>query len=149
MYIAQVNIAKMKDTMESELMSDFVGALEEVNALAESASGFKWRLKGDDDNAMAIRVFEDNFLIINMSVWEDVESLKSFVYSGRHIDVYRKKKKWFHSMSDHHMAMWFIEKDHIPTPEEAKEKLSYMNENGESIHAFTFKGKYSYSDLKK
>ena len=148
MHLAQINIAQMKDTMESDLMSDFVANLDEVNELAEASEGFIWRLKGDDNNAMAIRVFEDDFLIINMSVWKDVDSLHNFVYSGKHLEVYRRKKEWFHKMNNMHMAMWYIPENHIPTPEEAKAKLAYINENGESPQAFTFKSRFQPHDLK-
>ena len=141
-YLAQVNIALMKDTMDSKLMHGFVSALDEVNALADVAEGFIWRLKGDNDNALAMRVFEDDFLVINMSVWRDVDSLKTFVYSDRHLEVYRQKKKWFHKMKSHHMALWYILPDHIPHPDEAKQKLEYLNINGESPLAFTFKSQY-------
>lgn len=148
MYLAQVNIAKMKDAADSELMSDFVSAIDAVNEVAEAAPGFIWRLKGDENNALAIRVFEDNYLLINMSIWKDVESLKSFLYSGKHLDVYRKKKKWFHEMDDHHMAMWFVPLNEKPTPQEAKQKLEHLNKHGETIHAFTFRSNFNIADLK-
>ena len=148
MHLAQINIAQMKDTMESDIMSDFVANLDEVNELAEASEGFIWRLKGDDNNAMAIRVFEDDFLIINMSVWKDVDSLHKFVYSGKHLEIYRRKKEWFHKMNNMHMAMWYISENHIPTPVEAKVKLAYINEYGETSQAFTFKSGFQPHDLK-
>ena len=147
MHLAQVNIAQMKDSIDSVLMSDFVSSLDEVNALAEKSEGFIWRFKGDDNNATALRVFEDNFLIINMSVWINIQSLHNFVYSGRHLEVYRRKKEWFHQMKNMHMAMWYVPDGHEPKPEEAKEKLSYINEHGETPISFTFKSRYSLNDL--
>lgn len=129
----------MKFDIDSEEMSGFVNNLERINAIADKAEGFIWRLTGEEDNATAIQVFEDNYLIINMSVWKDIESLFNYVYHSGHLEVYKRKKEWFHHMEDMHMAFWHIEEGHIPTPQEAKDRLEYINKHGESEYAFTFK----------
>jgi uncharacterized protein YfaA (DUF2138 family) len=66
--LAQVNISKLLEPIDSPLLADFVAQLDEINALAEQSKGFVWRLKGDSENATALRVFEDDMIIINMSV---------------------------------------------------------------------------------
>ena len=53
-HIAQINIAQAKDTMDSATMADFVARLDEINALAEGAPGFVWRLKTEDGNAISL-----------------------------------------------------------------------------------------------
>ncbi len=147
MHLAQVNIAQMKGQIQSNVMSDFVANLDEVNTFAESSEGFIWRLKGDENNATALRVFDNEFLIISMSVWKDMECLHNFVYNGKHLEIYRRKKEWFHSMTNMHMAMWYIPVGHEPSPDEAKTKLAFINNHGESPLAFTFKNKFSPEDL--
>jgi len=149
MQIAQINIARMIAPLDSPVMQDFVANLDYINGLAENYKGFVWRLKGDDNNATAIRVFEDDFLIINLSVWKDMERLFEFVYQSAHIEVLKRKKEWFEHMRPAHMAIWYIEDDEYPSPQDARERLEYLREHGPTPHAFTFKERFSVSDLNK
>ncbi len=146
MHLAQVNIARMLAPIDDPVMSDFVNNLDRINEIAERNKGFVWRLKGDENNAIALRVFADDFLIINMSVWESKDSLFEFTYSSAHVEVLKRKKEWFQKMTDMHMALWFVEIGHEPTPEEAKDRLLYLNEHGETPYAFGFKGAYIADD---
>ncbi len=148
MHLAQVNIAEMIAPINDPVMADFVNNLDRINALAESSEGFVWRLKGDENNATAIRVFDYDFLIINMSVWEDIDTLFDFTYKTAHVEILKRKKEWFHNMKQMHMAFWYVEEGHHPTPEEAKEKLQYIREHGETPVAFTFKSRFTQEDYK-
>ncbi|MBU2973518.1 DUF3291 domain-containing protein [Zobellia sp. B3R18] len=145
-HLSQVNIAKMRAPIDSPVMADFVNDLDRINAIADKSTGFVWRLKGEDNNATALRVFEDDFLIINMSVWESKEALFNFTYASQHAGVMRRKKEWFHQMSDMHMCLWYTKEGHEPTPDEAKERLRYLNEYGESPYAFSFKGQFTVEE---
>ncbi|MAU70510.1 MAG: hypothetical protein CML04_00300 [Pseudozobellia sp.] len=142
-HLAQVNIARILEPLDSPVMEGFVNNLDRINGIAEASPGFVWRLKGDDNNATALRVFEDDFLIINMSVWESKEALFNFTYASQHAGVLRRKKEWFQQMVDRHMCLWYVEKGVEPSPEEAKERLKYLNEHGETPYAFSFKGKFT------
>lgn len=145
-HLAQVNIARMLAPIDSPAMADFVNNLDRINNIAEKNPGFVWRLTGDENNATALRVFEDDFLIINMSVWESIDSLFIFTYASRHSAVLKRKKEWFHKMADMHMCFWYVEAGHEPSPEEAKQRFQYLNSHGESPYAFSFKGKFSAED---
>lgn len=146
MHLAQVNIARMLAPIDDPVMADFVNNLDRINALAEKNEGFVWRLTGEENDATALRVFEDDFLIINMSVWESKESLFQFTYSSAHVEILKRKKEWFQKMTDMHMALWFVEIGHEPTPTEAKNRLRYLNQHGETPYAFGFKGTYLPDD---
>ncbi len=148
MHLAQVNIAEMIAPIDSPVMADFVNNLDRINAMAEQSNGFVWRLKGDEGNATAIRVFDYDFLIINMSVWEDIDTLFDFTYKTAHVEILKRKKEWFQRMPKMHMAFWYVEKGHTPTPDEAKERLNYIREHGETPYAFTFKGGFTIENLK-
>lgn len=63
-------------------MAEFVANLDRINALADGASGFVWRLQNDSGNATEFRPFADEMLIVNMSVWESLETLKDYVYEA-------------------------------------------------------------------
>lgn len=84
-HLAQVNIAKARAPLDHPLMKGFVDQLDHINALAERSPGFVWRLQTEEGDATAIRVFEDPLIIVNLSVWESVESLKDYVYAGEHL----------------------------------------------------------------
>jgi hypothetical protein len=147
MHLAQVNIAKMKDPIDSPMMADFVNNLDRINALAENSEGFIWRLKDEDNNATSVKVFDNDFLIINLSVWKNAELLKNYVYNSLHVEILKRKKEWFEKMDQMHMALWYIEKGIFPSPIEAKEKLEYLREHGETPLSFSFKSKFIPNDL--
>ncbi len=140
--LAQVNIARMKESLESELLVDFVSELDNVNAEAENSPGFVWRLKDDSGYATGIDAFNDPELIINMSVWESIEALAAFTYKNKpHLEVLKKRRNWFHHM-EVSFVLWWVPAGHEPTLEEAKRKLTQLAEAGPSPAAFTFKDSF-------
>ena len=98
-------------------------------------------------NATAIRVFEDDFLVINMSVWKDIDSLHQYVYKSDHADIYKRRKEWFSKMTEMHMALWYVPIGHQPSPIEAREKLEFLQEHGETPAAFSFRKNFSAAGL--
>ncbi|HYB85832.1 MAG TPA: DUF3291 domain-containing protein, partial [Streptosporangiaceae bacterium] len=56
--LAQVNIGRLRAPLDSAQLAGFVAALDPVNALADVAPGFVWRLQTEDGNATAVRAFE-------------------------------------------------------------------------------------------
>ena len=141
-HLAQINVAQAKADMDSDLMQGFVSRLDEINALAESAEGFIWRLQEDSGSATAIRVFDDPLLLINMSVWANLEALKHYVYKSLHVELIKDREVWFNKMGESHQALWWIPAGHIPSTEEARKKLEYIRKNGPSADAFTFAKPY-------
>ena len=145
-HLAQVNIARMLGPIVSPVMSVFVDNLDRINAVADKSEGFVWRLKDDENNATSIQIFEDRYLIVNMSVWTSLEALFQFTYNSAHTEIFKRKKEGFSKMKDMHMACWYIAEGEVPTTEEAKKRLAYLNKHGETPYAFTFKSKFSAAD---
>lgn len=137
-YIAQVNVAQALAEMDSKIMEGFVSRLDEINALADNAPGFVWRLQTEEGDSTSIRVFEDPLLLVNMSVWETIDDLKNYVYKSFHVELIRDRAAWFSKIGRPHQALWWVPIGHIPTPEEAKEKLEHITMHGPSKEAFTF-----------
>ena len=137
-HLAQINVAVAKAEMDTEIMQGFVSRLDEINALADNAPGFVWRLQSAEGDSTSIRVFSEPLLLVNMSVWESVEELKHFVYKSFHVELIRDREAWFDKIGAAHQALWWIPEGHIPTIEEAIEKLEYIREHGASEVAFTF-----------
>lgn len=141
-HIAQVNIARMKFPLDSPEMAGFVGRLEEINALADRSPGFVWRLQSDEGDATYIRPFEDDRILVNLSVWEDVEALKDYVYRTAHAELLRSRRSWFEHFDGAYVALWWVPAGHVPSVEEAKQRLAHLEENGPTPFAFTFKTLY-------
>ncbi|MGH8807980.1 MAG: DUF3291 domain-containing protein [Noviherbaspirillum sp.] len=137
-HIAQVNIGRARASIADPLMAGFVARLDEINALAEASPGFVWRLKTDDGNATSLQPYDDERILINLSVWESPEHLKQFVYRSAHADVMRERKAWFERFSDAYIALWWVAPGHCPTIAEAKERLAYLQLHGESEFAYSF-----------
>ncbi len=148
-YLAQVNIAKMLAPLDSPAMVDFVANLDSINALAENSEGFIWRLKAGDNNATSIKIFDDDFMIVNMSVWKNIDTLFAYVYKSNHVEVFKRRKEWFEKMKEMHMAFWYIPAGHLPSVDEATERLNYIRQHGETPYAFTFKKRFSAEEAKQ
>jgi hypothetical protein len=138
-HLAQINIARMLAPIDDPIMIDFVAQLPPINALAEQSPGFVWRLQSASGDATSIKVYDDDMIIINLTVWEDVDTLREFVYKGNHFGVLRDRKRWFEIFKGSYYALWWIPAGHLPDTEEGKERLEYLREHAESPFAFSFK----------
>jgi len=145
-HLAEINIARMLGPIDSEVMADFVANLDRINALAEAAPGFVWRLKTEDDNATAIRPYEDDRIIVNMSVWENAEALYEYVYHSAHVEIMRRRREFFSRMAEAFMVLWWVPGGHLPSVQEAVERLEHLRANGPTPHAFTFKQRFPAPD---
>ena len=137
--LAQLNIGIIKGPMDSPVMADFANNLERINALAERSAGFVWRLKTEEGDATAIRPFENENMLVNMSVWRDVESLNAYVYSSDHVNIMRRRREWFERMSEVFLVLWWVRMGHRPSVDQAIAKLDLLRANGPTPEAFTFR----------
>jgi hypothetical protein len=137
--LAQLNIAALLEPLDAPGLADFVAALEPVNALADAAPGFVWRLQTADGDATAVRGFGDDRIIVNLSVWESLHALADFVYGGDHLDVMRRRRQWFEPMDRAYTVLWWVPAGHFPTVEEAQQRLELLQTEGAGPQAFTFR----------
>lgn len=135
--LAQLNIAELKAPIDSPELEDFVDNLDRINALAESSPGFVWRLIGEGNDATSLRPLGDN-IIVNMSVWKNVSSLRDFVYKTAHVQILKRKREWFTRMADAHMCLWWVPEGHEPTVAEAVQRLEHLRRHGPTTESFTF-----------
>jgi hypothetical protein len=146
LHLAQVNIGLPRAPLDSSALADFVANLEPVNALADSAPGFVWRLQDASGDATSIQAFDDERLIINMSVWESVDALWDFVYASRHLEVMRRRREWFTRMAQVFVALWWVRAGTLPTIADARERLEHLAAHGPTPYAFTFKHRFNGPD---
>lgn len=144
--LAQLNIASMKEPLESPGMADFVANLERINALAEASPGFVWRLQDEAGDATAIRPFGEEVLV-NLSLWRDVEALKGYVYKSAHAEILKRRNEWFTRMGEAHMVLWWVPAGHLPSVSEAAERLRLLRELGPTAQAFSFRQAFAPADM--
>ncbi len=137
--LAQLNIGIIRGPMDSPVMAEFAAALARINALADAAPGFVWRLQTDAGDATAIRPFENENLLMNMSVWQDLEPLRQFVYRSAHAGFLRRRREWFERMSEVYLVLWWVPRGHRPGIAEAIARLEALRARGPSPCAFTFR----------
>lgn len=137
--LAQVNIGRLKAPLDSPQLKDFVDNLAPVNADAEAADGFVWRLKDDSGDATDVPVFGDEWLIINLTVWRDTNALTAYMYQGRHREMLARRREWFERVQEAMTALWWVPAGHRPTVAEAESRLLHLRANGPTPHAFTLR----------
>lgn len=139
-HLAQINVARALKPLTDPLLRDFVANLDAVNALAESAPGFVWRLKTEPaDGDAPVLIADESLLIVNLSVWESVEALKAYAYSGAHLEVFRRRREWFAVLDKPSLALWWIPQGQLPTVSQGLARLRFMEIHGSSAKAFNFK----------
>ena len=149
--LAQVNIARLVAPLDDAQLADFVALLEPVNAAADGAPGFVWRLQTDGGDATAVRAFEwdagDSVgVIVNMSVWSGINELEAFVFGEMHRQVLRRRREWFHRMSEPYMVCWWVPAGHRPTTDEAEDRIRSLRAHGPNPQAFTLRERYPRPD---
>jgi hypothetical protein len=144
-HLAQLNIATLKAPLDSPQLADFVASLDRINALAEAAPGYVWRLQTEEGDATALRPFGEAVLV-NMSVWRDAASLNEYVYRSAHVEVMRRRKEWFETMRDAYVVLWWVPAGHRPALDEAKERLDLLRALGPTPRAFTFRRAFPAPD---
>jgi hypothetical protein len=138
MHLAQVNIGRVKGEMTDPVMAGFVARLEDINALADAAPGFVWRLQTEDGDATAVRPYDDLRVLINMSVWTDLGALKEFVFRSAHAAVMRRRREWFEKFESVYAALWWVPDGHRPPVTEAVDRLAHLERHGPTPFAFSF-----------
>ncbi|HOY78179.1 MAG TPA: DUF3291 domain-containing protein [Hyphomonadaceae bacterium] len=131
-HIAQINVARFRELREHPINADFEAALDEVNALAEAAPGFVWRMIGEGDS-------DDPALTINITVWQSIDQLAAFAYRNfTHRAIMRRRKDWFVEMPAY-LALWWIEAGTTPSLQQGMAKLELIGRLGPTADAFDFR----------
>jgi hypothetical protein len=143
-HLAQVNVSRLLAPLDSPLLADFLAALDEVNGEADRSPGFVWRLQTEDGNATAVRAFgwdvgDSHGVIVNLTVWRDVEALADYVFGGRHLEVMRRRRTWFARAAEATTALWWLPAGSLPTTDDAEDRVRLLRAHGPTPAAFTFR----------
>ena len=145
--LAHANVARMRGSYEDPIMAGFVARLEPLNRLADSSPGFVWRLQDEAADVDAARIFGMDQIIFNLSVWGSIEALETYVYKTGHVEAVQKRSEWFEKPERAPFVLWWIERGHHPTIQEAKDRFELLWASGPSADAFTFRHSFpAHSD---
>jgi Domain of unknown function (DUF3291) len=144
MPLAQLNIARLRFPIDSPELESFVAQLADVNAAAENADGFIWRLRdADGPGSTSYRILGLDDVIVNLSVWRDLASLRAFVIGhDQHRGALQDRYTWFERADEPMTVCWYVPPGHVPTLEEAEDRLTRLRTNGPSddVFPFTYRG---------
>lgn len=137
-HLAQINIGRILHPIDDPRVAGFVSQLAPINALADAAPGFVWRLQSSSGNATDVAYSDDPFMLVNMSVWESLDALRDYTYSSRHIGVFRDRALWFEKLEQPNYCLWWVPAGHIPSVAEGRERLEHYQAHGASPFSFWF-----------
>ena len=137
-HLAQINIGRLIAPIDDPRIAEFVAQLAPINAVADKAPGFVWRLQSESGNATDIAYNDDPSIMVNMSVWESLDALREYAYKSDHMKVLRDRAKWFEKMDKPHYCLWWIPAGHIPIVAEGRERLQHYQKLGATPYSFWF-----------
>jgi len=139
-HLAQFNVALLRQPLDHPATAGFIDGLEPINTLADSAPGFVWRLQDDSGQSSSyVRAYTEPLMIINLSVWETPDDLRTFVFKTVHTEFLRRRREWFQRMSEAFLVCWWIPAGTVPTVDEAMDRLDRLRRDGPSDDAFTLR----------
>lgn len=62
-------------------------------------------------------------MALNLSVWQDIASLKAFVYQHAHHAAMKDRDLWFEKLSKPSYALWWVPHDVTPTLKDANPRV--------------------------
>jgi hypothetical protein len=142
MHLAQLNIGRLLAPIDDPRIAVFVANLEPINALAEASPGYVWRLQDEQGDATSIKAFDDDLMILNLTVWESAEALADFVYRTGHVELLRRRREWFEGAIEPTSCLWWIPEGTTPEVDDAIARLEHLRAHGPTATSFTFRHRF-------
>ncbi len=142
-HLCHLNIAPAQAPIHDPIMAGFVENLDKVNQLAYQSPGFVWHLKIDINNPEDLALYGEVGILFNLSAWESVEALWNYTYKSEHSLIIKRRREWFKEVEGFNYVLWWKAAGELPSLEEAKARLHYLNTHGPTEHAFIFKKQFS------
>ena len=138
MHLAELNIGRLLAPTDDPRVAEFMENLDRINGLGKRMPGFVWMSEGDTEGAGNTENYigDDPQLVFNLTVWEDLPSLETFVFQTLHAKFMDRKAEWFEVLGQQHFVMWWVEEGHRPSRTEALDRLEDLRTNGPSDRAF-------------
>ena len=137
--LAELNVGRLVAPTDDPRVADFMQALDRINGMGKRMPGFVWMMEGSGEPGTGNTensIDDDPQFVANLTVWEDVSSLETFVWQTVHRQFYDRRADWFELLGDKHFVMWWVPAGHKPTLDEALARLDHLRDHGDSDHAF-------------
>ncbi|WP_417723711.1 DUF3291 domain-containing protein [Salipiger sp.] len=138
-HLAELNVGRLLAPTDDPRVAEFMGALDRINGLGKRMPGFVWMMEGSGEPGTGnteAKIGGDPQFVSNLTVWEDVTSLETFVWKTVHKQFYDRRAEWFEVLGEMHFVMWWVPAGHRPTLDEALERLDLLRSAGASERAF-------------
>ena len=137
MHIAIFNIGKLKYDLGDACLEDYIAAAEVVSKIAERCQGFVWKTEVEERGGGTSRLIDgDPRIVVQLSVWEDAESLKHFLWNTLHKKIYQRRDEWFCPLDRKTMVLWNVAEDERPELNDAVERLDALRAYGATDYAY-------------
>jgi hypothetical protein len=140
-HLIHANVAVMRAPLSDPIMAEFLEQADEIDAIAQNSPGFVAQPSPPDEG----QVYSGRTLL-NLSVWESVESLERFTRGGRHATALARRADWFKQDDRPNYVLFWAPAGHIPTEAEVKGRLDYLTAHGPTPYAFTFDQRFTVED---
>ncbi|KPA23043.1 hypothetical protein shim_13360 [Shimia sp. SK013] len=141
-HLAELNVARLIAPTDDPRVAEFMDNLDRINGLGKRMPGFVWMMEGSGEPGTGnteSAIANDPQYISNLTVWEDVQSLDTFVFNTVHKQFFDRRAEWFEVLGEMHLVMWWVPEGHEPTLDEALARLDDLRGNGPSERAFGWK----------
>lgn len=136
-HLAQFNVSRALYSLDDPRMRGFMANIDRINGLADRVAGFVHRVKDDSGNALGIRLYQNDPLVLaNLTVWTDEEALHRFVFQTAHKHFFARGHEWFDKSFGSKNVMWNVPVGYIPPMTEGVEKLAYYEKYGNTDLVF-------------
>jgi hypothetical protein len=157
-HIALYTFGLLDPAVEPEKLADFVRRGGEILAASEDAPGYLGRparadgagethTPGEDYGRWGRYALPDvpefaghdrQLHIATLSLWQDLQSARTFVYGGLHRDALRLRYDWFLKGAWPGYVLWDVADDTTPTWSDGVTRYQTLGRDGESADAFSF-----------
>jgi hypothetical protein len=134
--LAQFNIGHMTYDLDDPRAADFLGGIDMLNRIAERSDGFVWKYETGTGVVVSDDVDDDPRILVNLTVWDNAEALRHYVWNTLHKHFLKRRAEWFRPLERAHFVMWWIPAGHRPDLAEARAKLEQLRLHGASLAAF-------------
>lgn len=137
MQLAELNIGRLIAPRKDPRVAEFMNNLDRINGLGKRMPGFVCIMEGDDGAGNTqTAINNDPQLIPNLTVWQDLGSLRRFVHKTLHAKFMDRRAEWFEVLEQRHFVMWWVADGHQPSMIEALERLDHLRAHGDTDYAF-------------
>ena len=143
-HLVQANLAHARAELDDALMKDFVVQADEIDALAQGWPGFVDQPTLPDEGFIYT-----GLEMLNVSIWDSIEPLREFTYSGRHAEVLERRAEWFVQSDRPAYVLFWIPAGELPTEEQISQRFERLRVHGPTPLAFTFDSPYTPEEMLK